>query len=693
MIARDLIVEVRNLDLIRVAQLTETDVGTLTAVPRANDVGGWELTLPNAVIDPSSGDWVRHAAAAELRKEGAGIIVTGPHGVILSGPMTSATYNADTENISGEWKFTGVSDAVLLADAEAYPSPTIVNPAAQVAANDTRTASAEELLRQYVSANITPAGAPAGRVVGLRTKLVVPIGGTRGPQLTKSPRFQNLLELCREIAFAGNLRFDIVQIGSGLEFRIWEPVDRSKFVRMDMENDLLKTVTYGYGAPSTTLAIVAGQGQGTERTILSRQGDKAAASEALWGRRVERFIDQRQTDAPDELAQAGDDAIVEGAASATGLQVTPTDTDAMLFLRDWNVGDLVGVVVEGQEVAAPVTEAALSIDGASVVFVATLGSADAFDPDAAAQTRASATSSRVSSLERNDAPLPARIGDVGKKVDNFNTAIEPGWYWGYTATNQPTTGGNYWIVETSAYVNANTLVQQAVRADLDTAIPSVQYRRTKDGGATWSAWSYGTIDGAQLTSGTINAARIPGLDGSKITAGKVAIARLPNMTYNATLGRAYFGAGPGNGTDGTDAAYLGLTDLAIDTTNSNYLWFAAGSSTVFSITRDGDTKLGGGKHIVADPVSWAQAAGAVTSGSIAGGATAAMTVTFPPGRFTQPPIVTATVRSGAAGQRGVSVSDSTTSGMTVYLFNGATGPIINSVGWIAVQMSASNASG
>ncbi|WP_336628447.1 MULTISPECIES: Gp37-like protein [unclassified Microbacterium] len=425
--ASDLVVEVRDADLTRVAQLAESDLSGLNITSRHNDVGSWQLTLPDTVLDAETGQWVEHAAAQHLRKEGAGLIVTAPGQspeTLISGPMTSATYVADENDLTGKWSFTGVSDAVLLSDALAFPDPeTSADPANQTRANDTRTGNAEDLIRQYVAYNIAATSAQPGRIVGLRSHLR--LRGTslgRGKSLTKSPRFQNLLELCQEIGFAGGVNFDVLQTGTVLELVITEPADRTKTIRMDMANQLLKSVTYGYGAPTTTLALVAGQGVGTERQLIACTSPDASGAEERWGRRVERFIDQRQTDDEAELTQKGNEEVLAGAASTTGLEAEPTDTDAMLYLRDWRTGDRISVVVEGQEVAAQVTEAAISVQGSAVVFVATLGNPGAFDVDAASQRRSAATSSRVSALERNaEVPLasPTSWGDIVNKPATY----------------------------------------------------------------------------------------------------------------------------------------------------------------------------------------------------------------------------------------------------------------------------------
>src|SRR5690606_39291825 len=60
-------------------------------------------------------------------------------------------------------------------------------------------------------------------------------------------------------------------------------------------------------APTCTAAIVAGQGEGTARTIIER-----AVAASPWGR-IESFVDRRDTDDMAELRAAGDSALAEGA--------------------------------------------------------------------------------------------------------------------------------------------------------------------------------------------------------------------------------------------------------------------------------------------------------------------------------------------------------------------------------------------
>lgn len=429
----DLLVEVRDVNLTRIGQLLPDDLEDLAVVARVNDVGAWSLTLPDLVLD-EAGNVVEHALCAALRTAGAGIIVTGPDGVILSGPMTDATYEAKSSSDAGVWTIKGVSDAILLADALAFPDPASADPGAQTRANDVRTGSAEDLLRRYVAYNIAngaltspPSGwAPAGRLVGLRSRLRLYTPSLhRGATLTRSPRFDNLLELCQSIAATSGLVFDIVQVDDLLEFRVTEAADRSAFVRMDVENEQLDSVGYGYASPTATRPIVAGQGEGTERTIIERTSADAAEAESLWGRRIERFVDQRQTEVLAELEQAGDDLLAAEGTTVTSTQATPSEDLLLTYLVDWRLGDLVTVVVGGVEAKAKVVEVSLIVrDGVRVG--ATLGDPVGFDPEDVAYSRAAKVEERVSAIERN-----LEVG--GATV--LKGTIDPAWTTGLPRVN------------------------------------------------------------------------------------------------------------------------------------------------------------------------------------------------------------------------------------------------------------------
>jgi hypothetical protein len=57
--------------------------------------------------------------------------------------------------------------------------------------------------------------------------------------------------------------------------------------------------------PGATRVLVAGQGNREDRQFIEMTSTDATAAEALWGRRIERFVDQRNTnDEEEELTRS-----------------------------------------------------------------------------------------------------------------------------------------------------------------------------------------------------------------------------------------------------------------------------------------------------------------------------------------------------------------------------------------------------
>jgi len=112
MLPDDLTLEVRDRTLARLGTIPPRDlIGEFRIVDSA--VGDWSLTLP-----------ADHEMGPALRTPGAGIILTGPAGVICSGPMTSAKVTVDQDGGAGTLTVAGVTDEIVLWDTLAWPDPT-----------------------------------------------------------------------------------------------------------------------------------------------------------------------------------------------------------------------------------------------------------------------------------------------------------------------------------------------------------------------------------------------------------------------------------------------------------------------------------------------------------------------------------------------------------------------------------------
>ena len=381
----DLTVEVRDANLNRVGQLSPYDLVGSTYVERFCSVGTW-----SARLNPAS------PMADLLRAPGAGIIVTGPSGVIMSGPTRSAKLEQTTNNSIGDWIIEGTDDNVLLTERLAYPVPTTADVNAQTIPYDIRSGDAETVLKAYVEANIS-AAAGTNRAIA---NLTVEANLNRGTNVAGSARFDVLQDLLYPLAQTGGLGYKVVQEGEGLVFKVYVPVDRSTTIRMDLENGKLSKTEYSYISPKATRAIVAGAGEAEDRLFYEGTTTDSISSETTWGRRIEKFIDSRGSKLEADLAQKADETLVDNGKTIVSLSVTPSDDVNMRFGYDWNLGDKVTVVVGDIEAVAVVTEVGIGIAADGVRIGATVGTPTATDFETQLIDRSNEQETRLNQLER-----------------------------------------------------------------------------------------------------------------------------------------------------------------------------------------------------------------------------------------------------------------------------------------------------
>ncbi|MFE9254031.1 siphovirus ReqiPepy6 Gp37-like family protein [Streptomyces sp. NPDC006879] len=384
---RDITVEVRDKTLTRVGLVRPEEL-SFEMQDTFNNVGSWKLTLAS-----------EHPLTPHLRTPGSGLIITGPSDTLMSGPTTKFEHAATPEDPGGSVVFEGVSDDIVLRDMLAFPDPTNPDGATQSLAHDVRQGPAESVMHSFVRANVGT-GAPTPR---RKTGLTMGADYGRGPQVVKSARFPVLGNLLTEIALLANLGFRVIQRGDRLVFETYEVLDRTDFIRLDVLNGTLSGQRATISAPGITRAIVAGQGELTKRQLLQIDSPTSLEAEADWGRRIERWIDQRNTDDWAQLQQSGDEAIADEGFTAVDVQLVPMEDSTMAFGKDWGLGDRVAVVVDGQELKSNVTGLALKAGSSGFLVGAVLGDATGFNLDVALNKRLARAEKRVSQLERADA--------------------------------------------------------------------------------------------------------------------------------------------------------------------------------------------------------------------------------------------------------------------------------------------------
>jgi hypothetical protein len=407
----DLIVEVRDKTLARVGVIRPEELD-LEVREVFNNVGSWKITLAS-----------EHPLAPVLRTPGSGLIVSTIQDVLISGPTISSSYKVSADDPTGAIAFEGVSDDIVLADRLAFPDPANLNPTGQTKSHDIRTGKVETIIHGFVNANAGPS-APVSRRVPY---LIMGTNGARGATVTKSARFTALGELIGEIAANTRIGFRVVQRDANLVFETREILDRSGDVRLDVRNGSLESSTVAIGPPGATQVIVAGDGEGTDRQFYQATTTEATAAEVAWGRRIERFVDQRQTDDQNEYIEKAAEVLEDEGRTLIAVQAVPGDDNQMVYGIDWTNGDLVTVLVENQETTAIVTGFVVKSNSNGTMLGAFIGDPSGFDIGQALNKRIVGLESRVDYLERSDiygvpqtvsgTSTTTVVASVGKKVD------------------------------------------------------------------------------------------------------------------------------------------------------------------------------------------------------------------------------------------------------------------------------------
>lgn len=233
-----------------------------------------------------------------------------------------------------------------------YPDPahTITStPGAFAVSHDTRTGARETLILGYIADNLGPAAPVVSRRLA---SLALPADLARGGTATITARMDVLGDLVASQAELAGLRVRIVHDEStgapGLALRIEPTSDLSAniiFGSADTARATGMVTTWGYSIEdpemSDAIAFSAGEQAAREATRLVD-----ADAIALWARRREVLIDQRQTDNPDEIIDALTERLEEGATpSAVQFEITPGADIA--YRVDFAVGDRVGVELPG----------------------------------------------------------------------------------------------------------------------------------------------------------------------------------------------------------------------------------------------------------------------------------------------------------------------------------------------------------
>lgn len=240
---------------------------------------------------------------------------------------------------------------------------------------------AETVIKQLVSANFA----------AWELDIAVPASLGRGAVVSARPTMDNLFELVTNLAKLGGIGVDIglVNVGSPdstravLTLLVWTPEDKSKDVLLTADAGTIDSWDQVETEPTATRAVVAGAGTGgMDRIFQIVTTPVSVASAADWSGHRTVFVDGPSSFDPEELTQAGQQALLEGASTRT-LALTSSESEGQHAFTDFTVGDTAtGQVVTGASVQDAITSIEVNVDvEGGITVAATFGDPSATDAE------------------------------------------------------------------------------------------------------------------------------------------------------------------------------------------------------------------------------------------------------------------------------------------------------------------------
>jgi hypothetical protein len=343
-----------------------SDYQSLSMIPRFNAVGGFVLQL--------SAD----SAQAQYMLPGNGLVIRRGGQTIMSGPIREPNWQRnDSNGGSGTLTVNGVDDMALLAGTACWPDPTAAETAQTDPVYKISGVVAETAMRTLVNLNIGP-GAQAARKIA---NLTLAADGTHGAAVTKQVnQFDNLLTVLQDIAATANLGFRIIQVGTSLQFQVYQPVDRSASAKFTFGLGNLSDASYSVTYPTCTKALVVAGGQSSPRVVKTY----TRADSTFPGPWLEQFVDLTSVDTSSvdltaQMDQAANEALTSGAAQSN-LTMNPIDLPQLQFGVHYSVGDKVSCQVRDDFISDIVREVSVTFDAqGGYVARAAIGSQDGTD--------------------------------------------------------------------------------------------------------------------------------------------------------------------------------------------------------------------------------------------------------------------------------------------------------------------------
>ncbi len=298
------------------------------AVLRNNSVSTWSVEA-----DGNDPRWRRAQPGWHVR-------ITDHDAPLVAGIITEFTETASPDNHTRTISISGVSYHALLANALVIPNPPTVT--GQLPAQDMwkGQGAAGDVIRRLVREQIGPTAPADYKVPYLR----VPDSPVKGKTVQVGERFTNLLDVVKTAAETGGLVTFFDTEAAEVFFRLREPRDLTRAVRLTRANGGIGGYALTQQAPEVTEVIVGGVGTGATRKLW-----RATRPDEHWGIHVTQFVDRQSTTDSNELKQAADKELEDGQAkSLVTFDAHPIPNRR--FGLDYELGDRITADLDGQTI-------------------------------------------------------------------------------------------------------------------------------------------------------------------------------------------------------------------------------------------------------------------------------------------------------------------------------------------------------
>lgn len=307
---------------------------------------------------------------------GWGVRLMGEQGQVMSGHARTiqesvgqgqggdADAGGDPEaGISSMLTISGREDTGVLGRRVAWPDPqaTITESGMTFSSGATHYAvsgAAETALRTLVDTQAGPSAQTHRHIPGL----ILAADQGRGATVEDEFRFTPLLEATRGLATRGGVGYRIAQVGTDLQFQVYEPQDLSGKARYGLGLGNLNSYSYEVSPPEVTDVIVGVGGQGDAREFY-----RFTRVDPVWPDiRVEQFVDRRDLDPAkantQTLAQQEAQQRLDEGSGTAKVTFEPIDTNRLVMFRDVGLGDTVKLELARGSLTEVIREIRVTLD-------------------------------------------------------------------------------------------------------------------------------------------------------------------------------------------------------------------------------------------------------------------------------------------------------------------------------------------